>query len=61
MRSKSVAAAVAMALAWSAPSFAADLPDATRTILSDLKLNESILAGLDRELTVPDGWIGGAK
>jgi iron(III) transport system substrate-binding protein len=61
MRSKSVAAAVAMALAWSAPSLAADLPDATRTILSDLKLNESILAGLDRELTVPDGWVEGAK
>jgi iron(III) transport system substrate-binding protein len=52
---------VAMALAWSAPSLAADLPDATRTILSDLKLNESILAGLDRELTVPDGWVEGAK
>jgi iron(III) transport system substrate-binding protein len=61
MRSKSVAAVVAMALAWSAPSLAADLPDATRTILSDLKLNESILAGLDRELTVPDGWVEGAK
>jgi len=61
MRSKSVAAAVAMALAWRAPSFATDLPDATRTILSDLKLNASILAGLDRELTVPDGWIAGAK
>lgn len=49
------------AFALSVPSFAADLPAATKKILSDLKLDESILSGIDQELTVPDAWISGAK
>lgn len=54
-------AMAAIALVSGVPSFAADLPAETRKILSDLKLDESVLSGLDRELTVPKAWIDGAK
>ncbi|MGV3651273.1 MAG: hypothetical protein ACO1OK_07585 [Devosia sp.] len=40
---------------------AMDLPDSTRLVLKELKLDESALTGLDKELTVPDAWIEGAK
>ena len=52
---------MAFALAVSVPSFAAELPAAIKKILSDLKLDESILNGLDQELTIPDAWVAGAK
>lgn len=43
------------------PALAADLPDATKNMLSKLKLDASILKGLDSELQVPAEWIAGAK
>lgn len=52
---------VTLTLVLSVPSFAADLPTATKKTLTDLKLDESILSGLDRELTVPNAWIASAK
>jgi ABC-type Fe3+ transport system substrate-binding protein len=40
---------------------AMDLPESTRQVLKELKLDESVLAGLDKELTVPDAWIDAAR
>lgn len=40
---------------------AMDLPEPTRQVLKDLKLEESALAGLDQELTVPQAWLDGAR
>ena len=57
-----IACAVVSAAALSAmPARAAGLPDATRKMLSDLKLDPSILKGIDEELKVPKAWIDGAK
>ncbi|MFM2129287.1 MAG: hypothetical protein RL477_833 [Pseudomonadota bacterium] len=41
-------------------ALAADLPVATKKALADLKLDASVLAGLDAELVVPKAWIDGA-
>jgi ABC-type Fe3+ transport system substrate-binding protein len=51
-----LAAAPAPARAASAP-----LPKATQDDLKKLKLDPSILSDLDKELTVPQAWIEGAK
>lgn len=51
----------AVALVSGVPAFAADLPAATQKILSDLKLDPSVLSGLDKELTIPKAWIDGAR
>ena len=40
---------------------AADLPNATQKALSDLKLDASVLDGLDPELNVPKAWLDGAR
>src|ERR1700732_2386518 len=40
---------------------AADLPAATKAELRDMKLDESIMAGLDQELAMPQAWFEGAK
>jgi iron(III) transport system substrate-binding protein len=56
-----LAAVGAIALALAAPARAVDIPDATRKILTDLKLDDSTLQGLDRELAVPKEWVDGAK
>jgi ABC-type Fe3+ transport system substrate-binding protein len=40
---------------------AADLPKATQKVLADLKLDASILNGLDDELKVPQAWLDGAS
>lgn len=39
---------------------AADLPKATQKALADLKLDASVLDGLDAELKVPQAWLDGA-
>ena len=39
----------------------ADLPKATQKTLKKLKLDASILEGIDEELKVPQKWIDGAK
>lgn len=51
----------AMAGFFAASAAAADLPNATRAILKDLKVGESVLSGVDRELAVPAAWVEGAK
>ena len=43
------------------PSLAAELPKATQTMLTKMKFDVSILAGLDQELVMPPAWIAGAK
>jgi ABC-type Fe3+ transport system substrate-binding protein len=40
---------------------AADLPKATQKAMGDLKLDASLLDGLDAELDVPKAWLDGAK
>lgn len=40
---------------------AAPLPKATQDDLKKLKLEPSLLSDIDKELTVPQGWIDGAK
>ena len=42
-------------------AFSAGLPKSTQKALKSLKLDESILSGLDKELNVPKEWIEGAK
>jgi iron(III) transport system substrate-binding protein len=37
------------------------LPKSTEKMLQDLKINPSIMAGIDHELTVPKEWMDGAK
>jgi ABC-type Fe3+ transport system substrate-binding protein len=39
----------------------AELPKATSQILEKLKLSPDIMAGLDKELTVPGEWVDGAR
>jgi iron(III) transport system substrate-binding protein len=43
------------------PAFAADLPASTQAMLKELKLPESTLSGLDKELEVPTKWLDEAK
>lgn len=40
---------------------AQDLPNATRTILGELKMKPAVLDGLDKELALPAAWIGKAR
>lgn len=47
--------------ALSAPASAESLTAETRAMLKDLKFDEKILAGLDAELKLPDGWLEAAK
>ncbi|MGE0651761.1 MAG: ABC transporter substrate-binding protein [Alphaproteobacteria bacterium] len=56
-----IALAMAGTMCVAAASDAADLPKATQKILADLKLDPSVLDGLDRELAVPQAWIDGAR
>jgi iron(III) transport system substrate-binding protein len=50
----------ALALVLGTAAGAADLPKATQKALAKLKLDASILKGLDAELKVPKAWIDGA-
>lgn len=56
-----IAIAVGASLCAYSPTSAAEIPDNTRTQLRELKLDESILAGLDQELAMPQAWFEGAK
>jgi iron(III) transport system substrate-binding protein len=40
---------------------AADLPQSTQAFLAQLKLPASVMDGLDKELTVPQAWLDGAR
>lgn len=62
--SRQLSASVAIALsvlAGGASAFAASVPKATLDVLKSYKVDESVLSGLDEELTVPESWIAGAK
>jgi ABC-type Fe3+ transport system substrate-binding protein len=48
-------------LAFVPTAFAENLTDATRKLLADGKLPESVMAGLDRELAVPASLVAAAK
>ncbi len=56
-----VAATVAAAVAAVPAARADDLPQATKDILKKLKVSDSVLSGLDKELAVPQAWIDGAR
>lgn len=60
MRKELLVAAVAAISMLVHGAVAADLPKATQKALSKLKLDASVLAGLDKELTVPKAWLDGA-
>jgi iron(III) transport system substrate-binding protein len=53
--------ALASALALGAEAAAADLPKTTQKVLTELKLDASLMNGLDAELDVPQAWLEGAK
>ena len=55
-----IVTALALTLVFGAAAVAADLPKATQKALSKLKLDASILKGLDAELKVPKAWLDGA-
>jgi iron(III) transport system substrate-binding protein len=57
----SVALAIGITGFSAAPGGAADLPQPTKNILKELKLDASILSGLDKELKVPKDWIAKAR
>lgn len=55
---------LALTLASVAGADAASLPDATQKAIAKLKLDPSVMDGLDAELKVPQGmarWRGGGK
>ena len=55
-----ITTALILALVFGAAAVAADLPKATQKALAKLKLDASILKGLDAELKVPKAWLDGA-
>ena len=57
--SRTICALALMSGAISAAS-AADLPAATKKALAELKLESSIMDGLDAELEIPKAWVEGA-
>ena len=50
----------ALALTLAQGTGAAQLPKTTQKALAELKLNASMLEGLDAELAVPKAWLDGA-
>ena len=57
-----IAAALAAAVAGAGlPAAAAELPAPTQKMLAELKVEASVLAGMEKELEVPAAWIEGAK
>jgi iron(III) transport system substrate-binding protein len=52
--------ALALILAMGTRAGGADLPKATQKALAELKLEVSVLDGLDAELNVPKAWLDGA-
>jgi iron(III) transport system substrate-binding protein len=56
-----VSAAFLAALVAAPAPRAADLPQATRDMLKELKIDEKLLAGSEKEYEVPAAWLEGAK
>src|SRR5829696_8379431 len=62
MQRRMLAAATALIVVLApGPCAAAELPKSTQKALTDLKLDASLLDGLDAELNVPKEWIEAAK
>ena len=63
MQRRVIGAATALAsmLALGAACAAAELPKSTQKALTDLKLDATLLDGLDAELDMPKAWLDGAK
>ena len=59
-RLTAVCAAFAAGMAFTTVAVAADLPKATQKMLKALKLDPSILNGVDQELVVPKAWMDAA-
>lgn len=55
------ATTLGLALLLASGAGAADLPKATQKAMAKLKIDASLLKGLDEELNVPQAWIDGAK
>jgi ABC-type glycerol-3-phosphate transport system substrate-binding protein len=55
------AVALAAGFGIASAASAADLPKTTQAMLKELKMDASMLSGLDKELAVPQAWIDGAK
>lgn len=61
-KSAIVGAALMLApVAFAVPASAVSLTDESRAMLKALKLEESILEGLDKELELPAGWLAAAE
>jgi iron(III) transport system substrate-binding protein len=58
---KSIALALSAVSLGLVPASAQSLTDASKEMLKELKLDSSILAGLDEELKIPPAWIEGSK
>ena len=56
-----VALLIACALFGVPSAYAADLPKATQAILAQLDKDDTVLAGVDKELAVPASWLAGAR
>lgn len=56
-----VGAAAVIATAPLATAAAENLTDASRAMLKEAKLSESVMSGLDKELAVPSSWYENAK
>ena len=56
-----VVSVVGLSLSVNSPARAAGLPETTKAQLRDMKLDESIMAGLDQELVMPQAWFEGVK
>jgi iron(III) transport system substrate-binding protein len=52
---------VCVSLSMNLPTRAAELPATTKAQLKTLKLDESVLARIDKELEMPQAWFEGAK
>ena len=60
MRKGLLVAGTALLFTLAQGAIAADLPKATQKALAGLKLDASIMDGLDQELTLPKEWLDGA-
>ncbi len=60
-KSAILCACVLAAAAFAMPAQGAELPAATQKMLAALKLDASILSGLDKELAVPQAWLDASK
>jgi iron(III) transport system substrate-binding protein len=61
MKFECLAAIVCVLFSVGSPARAAGLPETTKAQLKNMKLDESIMTGLDEELVMPQAWFDAAK